>query len=136
MSKNHIGPDAPLTKGNQILVENAHGDRRYMGRIQAEYSTDENGKREWWPVKGTTTPRIPRVTKVVAAPKPKPVSDEEDEDDEHTPTKVTPVQDTVASVIERLKETKTEEEARAVVGDDTRKSVLKALDLHIKNLSK
>lgn len=43
---------------------------------------------------------------------------------------------TAASIVELLKATTTEAEARAVVGDDQRKTVLKMLDMHLKKLAK
>lgn len=71
-----------------------------------------------------------RTAKPVTAHTPGEVPDVEDPEEDH------PTLDTAASIVERLKATTTEAEARAVVGDDQRKTVLKMLDMHLKKLAK
>lgn len=71
-----------------------------------------------------------RTAKPVTAHTPGEAPDVEDPEEDR------PTLATAASIVELLKATTTEAEARAVVGDDQRKTVLKMLDMHLKKLAK
>lgn len=112
--------DSPASQKNKILVENKEGVRRYVTQKELEHLVDGNGEPTEWPV-GGNKPKQP-VRKAEG---------EGGEDDQHN----TKAADTVPVMVGKIKASKSEEEARAIVGDDKRVGVLKALENHIATLN-
>lgn len=115
--------------GNLVLAEDANGNRRYMGAVELRHQSIVNGRPEWVAVEN-----LPKVK----MPKPVEAAKQKANQDAPPPPPPPPAETyvKVGEVIEKLKLTTTADKARALVGDDQRPGVLKALDKHLQTLEK
>lgn len=112
--------------GNLVLAEDAKGNRRYMGAVELRHQSIVDGRPEWVAVENLPKVKTPKPTEAA--------KQKANQDPPPPPPAEAYVK--VADVIEKLKLTTTADEARALVGDDQRPGVLKALDKHLQTLEK